>query len=128
MVIRGGQRRRLPWRAGSLLVELVVAMSVISLAMLPVAFSVVREQKLARAYYYQAVAMEIVDGEMEALRAGEWRAFAPGSHSYPARGESAKSLPPGQFLLTLGNGRMRLEWVPDRRDRGGKVIREAALP
>lgn len=71
--------------------------------------------------------MEIVDGEMEALVAGEWRAFKPGQQPYTVRAEAAKNLPAGKFVLTLEEARVRLEWMPEGRDQGGKVTRQASL-
>ena len=112
---------------GWLTTELVVAMGILTVTMLPLAFSFVSEMKLCRAYYYQAVAMEIVDGEMEILAAGEWRAFKPGTQTYAVRAESAKVLPPGKFLLTVEKERVRLEWLPDKKDKGGRVVREAKV-
>ena len=117
-------RRR---RRGALITEVVVAMGIFTFAMLPLAFSIAREQKLTRAYFNRAVVMEIIDGEMETLLAGEWRAFLPGAQTYPVRAEAARSLPPGNFVLTLDNDRIRLEWLPEKRGKGGKVVREARV-
>ena len=80
-------RRR---RRGALITEVVIAMGILTLALFPLAFSIVREQKLTRAYFNRAIVMEIVDGEMESLMAGEWRAFKPGAQSYAVRAEAAK--------------------------------------
>jgi len=119
---RLGRRRR-----GALITEVVVAMGLLAFAILPLAFSIAREQKLTRAYFNQAIVMEIVDGEMEALMAGEWRAFVPGAQSYPVRAEATRSLPPGKFVLTLDGDRIRLEWQPEKSGKGGKVVREARV-
>ena len=116
-----------PRQRGALATDLMIALSIFTIVMLPVAFSIIHEQKLARIYYHQAIAMEIVDGEMEVLRAGEWRAFQPGVQAYPVRAEAAKNLPHGTFLLTLTSDRVRLEWLPDRKQEGGKLFREAPL-
>jgi hypothetical protein len=112
---------------GSLSVELTVASGILVAAVLPLSVSFLREQQVARGLYHRAVALEIVDGEMEALVAGEWRAFTPGHQPYPVRAEAAKNLPPGAFILTLANNRARLEWVPESRGVGGPVAREVVL-
>ena len=117
-------RRR---RRGALITEVVIAMGLLTFAMLPLAFSIVREQKLTRAYFNGAIVMEIIDGEMEALMAGEWRAFMPGAQTYPVRAEAARSLPPGKFVLTLASDRVRLEWLPEKTGKGGKVVREGKV-
>jgi len=124
MVIRSVQSILTRRRRGALITEVVVAMGLLTFAMLPLAFSILREQKLTRAYFNRAIVMEIIDGEMESLMAGEWRAFMPGAQTYPVRAEAAKVLPPGKFLLTLDGDRVRLEWLPEKSGRGGPVVRE----
>jgi hypothetical protein len=115
-------------RSAFITIELIIALSIFTVAMLPVAFSTLQERRLARAYYFRAVALELVDGEMEALFAGEWRSLSQGRQKFTVRGEAASSLPPGQFLLTLGDHRLRLEWQPAGRGQGGAVVREVNLP
>ena len=114
-------------QCGSLLVELLVAMALLVGVLFPLAYSFVTERRLTRSYYQRAVAMEIVDGEMEALLAGEWHAFAPGTHDYPVHAGAATNLPPGQFTLTVQPPKLRLRWQPAQKDRGGPVTREAIL-
>jgi hypothetical protein len=117
------------WRgeAGAVLAELVVAMAILAVVVIPMAFAFEHEMKLCRRYYCDAVAMEIVDGEMEILAAGQWRAFQPGVHPYPVRVEAATNLPPGQFTLTVGEQSVRLEWRPAQKGRGRPIIREARI-
>jgi hypothetical protein len=110
------------------LIELVVALGILTTAVIPLGAILVHERNLCRAYYYRAVAMEVVDGEMEVLVAGEWRAAQAGSQPYTVRAEAAKNLPPGRFVLTVQEKRLRLEWTPDNPRSGGKVVREAAVP
>lgn len=113
--------------AGALMTELAVAMSLLLIALLPLSYSIMSERRLARALYQRAVAVELVDGEMEALVAGGWRAFAPGAHEYPVRAVAATNLPPGRFVLTVSTERLRLEWQPDVKRHGGPVVREVRL-
>jgi hypothetical protein len=107
--------------------ELVVAMALLLGALLPLAYSMASEKRLARASYQRAVAMEIVDGEMELLAAGEWRAFAPGSRDYHVHAAAATNLPSGRFLLTIDAAKLRLEWQPAVRGHGGSVAREVRM-
>lgn len=112
---------------GALMTELFVAMSLLAIAVLPVGYSVVREQTLARSYYERAVAMEIVDGEMERLASGAWRSFSPGEHDYAVHANAAANLPEGKFRLTLGDRKVRLEWIPAKKHHGGPVMREVMV-
>jgi hypothetical protein len=112
---------------GALTTEMLVALALVLGLLLPLAYSIVSERKLVRACYQRAVAMEIVDGEVEALVAGEWRAFSAGAHEYSVRARSATNLPPGQFLLTVGPNRIRLQWQPASHPERGQVVREAMV-
>jgi hypothetical protein len=125
MVIRlsnGAARRR-----GALMIELLVAMGILAGILIPLGWSVISERRLARALYQRAVAMEILDGEMETLVAGEWRSFRAGRQDYAVHAQSATNLPRGVFSLTVEPGRLRLEWKPAVKDHGGALYREARI-
>jgi hypothetical protein len=111
-----------------MVLECVVAIGILITVMIPISYSFVSEHKACRGSYYHAVAMELVDGEMEILRAGEWRQFPPGSQPYVVTSAAARNLPPGQFTLTVSDHLVRLAWQPAGRDQGGKVVRETILP
>ena len=106
--------------AGALTTELVIALAILASTMIPLSFSFLREQKLLRLSYERAVAMEIVDGEMEILQAGEWKAWPEGALAYPATARAAKNLPAGKLTLTRQGERFRLEW----KSKGVRVVRE----
>jgi hypothetical protein len=112
---------------GSLMAEMLVAIAILVAVMLPVAYSFDAEKRLARTYYAHALAMEIVDGEMEVLQAGEWRAFTPGTHAYTPKAGALTNLPPGAFTVIVQPGKVRLEWQPAAKQYGGAVVREAAI-
>ena len=121
-------QRSLPSRQrGDLLVEVAVGIAILIGVLLPLSLSMVKDQKLCRAYYYRAVAMEIVDGEMEILAAGEWRSFKSGSQTYPVQAGAAKNLPPGRFVLTREGRLIRLEWMPEKKRGIGPVWRECRI-
>ena len=114
-------------RNGALMVELLVAIALLTGALLPLAYSIASEKRLARASYQRAVAMEIVDGEMEVLAAGEWLAYKSGTQDYPVHAAAATNLPPGRFVLTISTSRVRLEWRPELKMHGGGVVRDVKL-
>ncbi len=111
-----------------MVLECVVAIGILISVMIPISFSFVSQHRACRASYYRAVAMELVDGEMEILRAGEWRQFPRGTRPLKINSAAARNLPPGQFILTVEEHLVRLEWQPAARDQGGKVTRENILP
>ena len=119
--------KRTPHNAGWLLADLIVAMAVIMVALLPLGYTFLAEARLCRAAYYRAVALEVVDGEMEFLAAGEYKAFPPGNHPYLPNSAAAQQLP-GSLRLTVTSRLVRLEWRPAARRQGSPVIREFKIP
>ena len=97
-------------RGAALLVELTVAMVILTTALMPIALSIMKDHRSYRNYYFKAIAMEIVDGEMEVLRSGYWKEFQQGAQPYPTTAEAAQNLPEGDFILTLKGKLIRLEW------------------
>jgi hypothetical protein len=112
---------------GVLITDFLVGMMLLLGALLPISLSIATEKRAAVASYHRAVAMEIVDGEMEILMAGEWRTFTPGTHEYPLPGGAVTNLLSGKLLLTLQSNRIRLEWRPAEKQHGGPVVREARV-
>lgn len=108
--------------------ELVVALSIVAIVLLPLSLSAMIERRLLQAERCRAVAMMIVDGEFEVLRAGAWRELEHGVQPYAPMAASVETLPRGQFTTTLTNGVLRLEWTPEQRHRGGATAREVTLP
>ncbi len=122
---RRGRNRRL--RDGAILFEAMVGVALLLFALLPLAYSLGSEKRLARSLYQRAVAMEIVDGEMETLAAGEWKSYTNGAQPYSVHAIAATNLPPGRFVLTIHDQHARLEWLPAVKMHGGPVAREASL-
>ena len=109
---------------GWLVAELMIAVAIVAIAMIPLAFSFRGEQRLVRGHYQRVIAMEIIDGEMEALRAGQWREHVEGEREYRITAGARTNLPTGQFMITRSNNFFRLEWQPAKRGAGGIVRRE----
>ncbi len=108
MVIKKQRRQR--ERGAALLVELTVAMVILTTALMPIALSIMKDQHASHNYYFKAIGMEIVDGEMEILRSGYWKEFEQGAQPYPTTCKAAENLPEGDFILTLQGKLIRLEW------------------
>ena len=108
-----------------LMTELMVAIAFLSIAVLPLALSFAKEHQYLRSCYQRAVVMELVDGEMELLIAGEWQRYPNGQHVLTPTGSVVTNLPPGTLHLTVNEKQLRLEWQPAARHHGGSVIREA---
>lgn len=113
--------------SGALMTELMIAMAILAVVLFPLAFSFAQETRFLRSCYNRAVAMEIVDGEVEVLLAGEWRSFKEGVQDYAPHALAVTNLPSSKFQLTITGRRLRLEWLPSEKDLGGKVIREVTI-
>ena len=109
------------------MIDLVVAMAILSLAIVPLGFSFARERQVLKAEYQRGVANEIVDGETEILAAGDWKSFPDGAQNYTVHAKAAASLPPGHFQFTKTGNHLRLEWMPDKRQGISAVVREVTV-
>ncbi|MGC3958933.1 MAG: hypothetical protein QM813_13630 [Verrucomicrobiota bacterium] len=127
MVIRTKHPAVTARQQGLLMTEVMIGLAIIGLAIFPLAYSFAQESKYLRRCYERAVAMEIVDGEMEIIRAGGWRTFTNGMHILKTTARSATNLPPGELRLTLTDKHARLEWLPASSAPGSPVVREATL-
>ena len=110
-----------------LMTDLIVGMAILTLAIMPLTYSFVRERQMLRTEYFRSVAVEIVDGEMEILAAGAWEDFPDGQQPYPVHADAAARLPSGHFQLTKTGKHLRLEWKSDKRQGIGQVVREITL-
>jgi hypothetical protein len=113
--------------AAGLMVELLVAIALLTGALLPIAFSIASEKRLARTLYERTVAMEIVDGELEVLAAGEWKGLGPGVHAYHPNGAALTNLPKGEFIVRIDQTKIRLEWLAASNPNHPSVTREVVL-
>jgi hypothetical protein len=112
---------------GLLMTEVMIGLAIIGMAIFPLAYSFAQESKYLRRCYERAVAMEIVDGEMEIIRAGGWRSFTNGVQTLKTTARSVTNLPPGELRLILTEKHVRLEWLPAETSPGSRVVREATL-
>jgi hypothetical protein len=113
---------------GLLEIDLVVAIFILTVAILPLGFSFAHERQALHADYCRAVANEIVDGEMEILAAGDWKNYPDGAQPYSVHSRAVANLPAGHFELTKKQNHLRLEWAPDKRQGIGAVIRDTTIP
>ena len=107
--------------------DLVIGMAILMIAFMPLAYSFVHERQLLRAETSRAVAVEIVDGEIEVLAAGAWRDYPDGQQIYAVHAQAAVSLPAGHFQLTRTGNHLRLEWKSDKPHGIGMVVREITI-
>jgi hypothetical protein len=112
---------------GFLEVDMMVALAILTIAVLPLGYSFVRERQVLRIEYCRSVANEIVDGEMEILAAGAGKNLPDGPQIYSVHANAASQLPPGHFQLTKNGNHLRLEWTPDKKHGLGSVVRETTL-
>ena len=112
---------------GYLMVDALVALAILSLALVPIGFSFARERQVLKIEYFRSVANEIVDGEMEILAAGDWKNYPDGTQNYLVHARAAATLPPGHFQLTKTKNHLRLEWTSDEKQGVGAIVREVTI-
>jgi hypothetical protein len=112
---------------GMLQIDMLVAMTLLILAIFPIAYSFNLDRKAMNRGYERAIAMELVDGEMEVLLAGTWRNYPPGTNQIQFTGQAAANLPTAQATLFITSKSLRLEWRPLERSSKG-ISREVTLP
>ena len=107
--------------------DIAVAITVLALVFIPLSISSSGDLDLARRHYFEAVALQLIDGEMDVLLAGERRKHTTGEHRITPIGEAVQNLPEGEFVLTLHDQKLTLAWVPTKRAKWGRVERVVEL-
>ena len=120
-------RKHFHFKHGFLEVDLLVALAILSLAIVPIGFSFAHERQALKREYFRSVINEIVDGEMEILTAGDWKNQPDGSQNYPVHAHAAAGLPPGHFQITKTGNHLRLEWNSDMKNGVGAIVREITV-
>ena len=128
MIARKPNRRRQQGYITVLLTEMTVAVGLMAVVLIPLTVGFFKEAKQMRNLYREAVAMEIVDGEMEILAAGGVGGISEGSQPYAVNAAAATNLPPGKFTLTREGKTLRLEWQANEPLEHLRVNREILLP
>ena len=84
-----------------LMIEIVIALGIIAVVMIPLASAFFREGRMLRALYYQSVAEQVLDGEREVLAAGEWRNYPVGEYICLIDNDAFKHLPEKKVVLEV---------------------------
>jgi len=115
-------RRKRRQEMGMLMAELFAALAIFSLLVLTIAAPLSMDQSMVRQAMHRAIAMQIVDGEMEVLAAGAWRSYEEGERDFLVTCKAVESLPKGKFVLTVNGQKLRLQWREFVKD-GREVVR-----
>src|SRR5436190_16457944 len=107
--------------------ELIVAMAVLVIAMLPLSFAALSNARELRTTYQKAIANEILDGEAEILAAGAWQQIDEGTHVYNIHANAATNLPPGEFQISRTGNVIRLQWKAIKKIGLGTISREVKI-
>ena len=118
---------RLTNRLAFLQLDVAVAITVLALVFIPLSVSSSGDLDLARRQYFEAVALQLIDGEMDVLLAGERRKYTPGEHQIKPVGEAVQNLPEGEFVLSVQDQKLILAWVPKKLVKWGRVDRVVQL-
>ena len=118
---------RLTNRLAFLQLDVAVAITVLALVFIPLSVSSSGDLDLARRQYFEAVALQLIDGEIDVLLAGERRKYTPGEHQIKPVGEAVQNLPEGEFVLSVQDEKLTLAWMPKNLAKWGRVERVVQL-
>jgi len=118
---------RLARRRAFLQLDVAIALTVLALVFIPLSVSSSGDLDLARRHYFEAVALQLIDGEMDVLLAGERRKYTTGEHRIKPVGDAVQNLPEGKFVLTVQDEKLTMAWVPTKRAKWGRVERVVQL-
>ncbi len=107
--------------------DVAVAITVLALVFIPLSISSSGDLDLARRHYFEAVALQLIDGEMDVLLAGERQKYTTGEHRITPVGEAVQNLPEGEFVLTVQEQKLTLAWMPNKRAKWGRIERVVEL-
>jgi hypothetical protein len=107
--------------------DVAVAITVLALVFIPLSVSSSGDLDLARRHYFEAVALQLIDGEMDVLLAGERQKYTTGEHRITPVGEAVQNLPEGEFVLTVQEQKLTLAWMPTKRAKWGRIERVVEL-
>ena len=118
---------RLANRLAFLQLDVAVAITFLALVFIPLSISSSGDLDLARRHYFEAVALQLIDGEMDVLLAGERRKYTTGEHRITPVGEAVQNLPAGEFVLSVQDEKLTLAWMPKKLAKWGRVERVVQL-
>lgn len=107
--------------------DVAVALALLFIVFIPFGVSSWGDLDLARRQLHEAVARQLIDGEMDVLLAGERRNYTLGEHRIIPVGESVQNLPEGKFILTVEDQKLTLAWIPKKVAKWGRVERVVEL-
>ena len=107
--------------------DVAIAITVLVLVFIPLSVSSSGGLDLARRHYFEAVALQLIDGEMDVLLAGERQKYTTGEHRIKPVGQAVQNLPEGEFVLNVQDEKLTLAWMPKKLAKWGRVERVVEL-
>ena len=95
------------WQRGWIQVDLMIAISLISLMLIPMSMTVHIERVYLKQLQERAVIGQVLDGELEFLLAGGLKPFGVGEHSLP---DLQSPIGKGSFSLVVTEKELKVEW------------------
>tara|TARA_B100000029_G_scaffold500435_1_gene572192 strand:+ start:277 stop:657 length:381 start_codon:yes stop_codon:yes gene_type:complete len=107
--------------------DVAVAIVILMLVFIPLTVTSSSKLDLARRHHVEAVVLQLIDGEIDVLLAGELKKYKAGEQRITPAGEAAEDLPKGEFILTLKEKQLSLAWVPVKLAKWGRIERAVNL-
>lgn len=115
-------------RRGGILMELLVALALLALVLLPLAGGFAGQRRMAKQLSQRLVLTELIDGEMEFIAAGRWRRFTEGTNTLEIEMPPGFLPPPGRTFVIRNVNHFKVVWEPETRLAIGRIERHWTAP
>ncbi len=99
------------------LAEVIAAMAVLAIAMIPLIGALTAEKSRVQSFYKRGVAEQVLDGYREVLAAGAWRKYEPGTYQLDMDSRALNQLADSDVSLRVTAEdeqlRYKLAWHPE---------------
>lgn len=107
--------------------DVAVAIAILMLVFIPLTVTSSGKLDLARRHHVEAVVLQLIDGEIDVLLAGELKKYKAGEQRITPSGDVVEMLPKGDFVLTVKEKQLELVWVPVKLSKWGRIERAVNL-
>ena len=115
-------------KVGAIHLEAILALALTAAVLLPISGIVVSQRRIASDLTRHLTMIELVDGEMELIAAGDWVRYPEGTHSVPLPSPEGFVPPVGELTLVRQGREFSLAWRPANRWIGGGIERRWTAP
>ncbi len=119
-------------RHNFMIYEIMIAITVLSIALIPLAYNIKAEMQMLSALYYRSVAEQVLDGHIKFLALGEYKKYTEGQQKYIINNKAFNQLPKGNITLEISKTeensiKIILQWETIKKHGIGKIYKEIII-